>query len=175
MSSGKSYSLVGVQDTDKAIWHARLSADERKRLSSLANWKPQGHSVLQVGTADFLFSSALFWLLLRITPSESLNICSLQRTSSICPEVRSQPAKRGNGSSPNVRIRFPNAPLLSPFAWCLIVPVAKVKRKLEWQSFKPQGVSGKSPHPQRGSISPKKLCESNSATFDRAAGTNKRR
>jgi hypothetical protein len=65
MSSGKSYSLVGVQDTDKAIRHTRLSADERKRLSSLANWKPQGHSVLQVGTADFLFSSALFWLLLR--------------------------------------------------------------------------------------------------------------
>jgi len=42
MSSGKSYSLVGVQDTDKAIRHTRLSADERKRLSSLANWKPLG-------------------------------------------------------------------------------------------------------------------------------------
>lgn len=162
MSSGKSYSLVGVQDTDKAIRHARLSADERKRLSLLANWKPQGHSVLQVVTADFFFSSAMFWLLLRALIPISKIICSPWR-------------RGGNGSSPNVRIRFPNAPLLSPLAWCLIVPVAKVKRKLEWQSFKPQGVSGKSPHPQGGSISPKKLCESNSATFDRAAGTNKRR
>ncbi len=42
MSSGNSYSLVGVQDTDKAIRHTRLSADERKRLSLLANWKPLG-------------------------------------------------------------------------------------------------------------------------------------
>ena len=42
MSSGKTYSLIGVQDTDKAIRHTRLSADERKRLSSLANWKPLG-------------------------------------------------------------------------------------------------------------------------------------
>ena len=37
----------------------RLMADERKRLSSLANWKPQGHSVSQVRTAHFFISSAL--------------------------------------------------------------------------------------------------------------------
>jgi hypothetical protein len=30
--------------------------------------------------------------------------------------------------------------------------VAKVNRKLEWQSFKPQGVSGKSPRPLKGVV-----------------------
>ena len=65
MLSGKSCILVGMQDTDKPVRHVRLSADERKRLSSLANWKPLGHSVLQVGTADFLFSPTLFGSLLR--------------------------------------------------------------------------------------------------------------
>ena len=39
--------------------HARLMADERKRLSPLTNWKPLGYSVLQVRTAHFFASSAL--------------------------------------------------------------------------------------------------------------------
>ena len=55
MSSGKSYSLVGVQDTDKAIKHTRLSADERKRLSSRANWKPLGAFSIAGGDSRFLF------------------------------------------------------------------------------------------------------------------------
>ena len=59
MPSDKFHSLVGMQDTDKAIKHARLMADERKRLSSLTNWKPRGYSVLQVRTANFFISSAL--------------------------------------------------------------------------------------------------------------------
>ena len=42
MQSDKFHSLVGMQDTEKAMKHARLIADERKRLSSLTNWKPLG-------------------------------------------------------------------------------------------------------------------------------------
>lgn len=60
ISSGKSYSLVGIQDTDKAVRHTRLSADNRKRLSSLTSWKPQGHSVSQVRTADFFIMSFFY-------------------------------------------------------------------------------------------------------------------
>ena len=67
MSSGKFYRHVGEQVTDMPIRHARLSADERKRLSSLTNWNPQGNPVLQVVTADFFFSPALFSSLLRTT------------------------------------------------------------------------------------------------------------
>lgn len=59
MPSDKFHSLVGMQDTENAMKHARLMADERKRLSSLTNWKPLGYSVLQVMTAHFLTSSAL--------------------------------------------------------------------------------------------------------------------
>ena len=39
----------------------------------------------------------------------------------------------------------------------------------------PRGFGEISTPAEGGSISPKKLCESNSATFERAAGTNKRR
>jgi hypothetical protein len=42
MPSDKFHSLVGMQDTENAMKHARLMADERKRLSPLANWKPLG-------------------------------------------------------------------------------------------------------------------------------------
>ena len=59
MPSDKFHSLVGMQDTENAMKHVRLMADERKRLSSLANWKPRGYSVLQVMTAHFFISSAL--------------------------------------------------------------------------------------------------------------------
>ena len=40
MPSDKFHSLVGMQDTENAMKHARLMVDERKRLSSLTNWKP---------------------------------------------------------------------------------------------------------------------------------------
>ena len=59
MSSDKFHSLVGMQDTENAMKHVQLMVDERKRLSSFTNWKPQGHSVLQVRTAHFFISSAL--------------------------------------------------------------------------------------------------------------------
>ena len=42
MSSDKFHSLVGMQDTENAMKHVRLMANERKRLSSLTNWKPLG-------------------------------------------------------------------------------------------------------------------------------------
>ena len=42
MPSDKFHSLVGMQDTENAMKHVRLMADERKRLSSLTNWKPLG-------------------------------------------------------------------------------------------------------------------------------------
>ena len=60
MPSEKFHSLVGMQDTENAMKHARLMADERKRLSPLANWKPLGHSVLQVMTAHFFALSTPF-------------------------------------------------------------------------------------------------------------------
>jgi len=66
MPSGKFHSLVGMQDTEKAMKLARLMADERKRLSPLTNWKPQGHSVLQVVTAHFLFRPLFLCVLLRV-------------------------------------------------------------------------------------------------------------
>ena len=104
MSSGKTYSLVGVQDTDKAIRHTRLSADERKRLSSLANWKPLG--AFSIAGEDSRFLILIRSVLAAFTstnPNQHNHLFAL--------------AKRGgNGSIPNVRIRFPNAPLLSPLA-----------------------------------------------------------
>ena len=62
MSSDKFHSLVGMQDTENAMKHVRLMADERKRLSSLANWKPQGHSVSQVRTAHFFYLVRSFFV-----------------------------------------------------------------------------------------------------------------
>ena len=117
MSSGKSYSLVGVQDTDKAIKHTRLSADERKRLSSRANWKPLGAFSIAGGDSRFLilirsvlvaFTKSLH-LIIHNIGSPSANILNL-------PKSTFAFAKRGNGSSLNVRIRSSNAPLLSPLA-----------------------------------------------------------
>jgi len=88
MSSGKSYSLVGVQDTDKAIRHTRLSADERKRLSSRANWKPLGAFSIAGGDSRFLilirsvlvaFTKSLH-LIIHNIGSPSANILNLPKS-----------------------------------------------------------------------------------------------
>ena len=55
MPSDKFHSLVGMQDTEKAMKHARLIADERKRLSSLTNWKPLGVFSIAGGDSPFLY------------------------------------------------------------------------------------------------------------------------
>ena len=54
MPSDKFHSLVGMQDTENAMKHARLIADERKRLSPLANWKPLGVFSVAGGDSRFL-------------------------------------------------------------------------------------------------------------------------
>ena len=55
MPSDKFYSLVGMQDTEKAMKHVRLMADERKRLSSLTNWKPLGVFSIAGDDSPFLY------------------------------------------------------------------------------------------------------------------------
>ena len=55
MPSDKVHSLVGMQDTEKAMKHARLIADERKRLSSLTNWKPLGVFSIAGDDSPFLY------------------------------------------------------------------------------------------------------------------------
>ena len=55
MPSDKFHSLVGMQDTEKAMKHARLIADERKRLSSLTNWKPLGVFSIAGDDSPFLY------------------------------------------------------------------------------------------------------------------------
>ena len=85
MPSDKFHSLVGMQDTENAMKHARLMADERKRLFPLANWKPLGAFSIAGGDSPFLYlvrscivsfyehiplSSLLVWLLPRIRTKE---------------------------------------------------------------------------------------------------------
>lgn len=55
MPSDKFHSLVGMQDTEKAMKHVRLIADERKRLSLLTNWKPLGVFSIAGDDSPFLY------------------------------------------------------------------------------------------------------------------------
>ena len=138
-------------------------ANERKRLSSLANWKPQGYSVLQVRTAHFLFSSALLVSFYEhIPPYQALcMVC--------CHEYE-------KGSSQWRVIRFPNHRILSSCRLMFDRSSGKGKTQIGMVKFHTlKGFGEISTPAEGGSISPKKLCESNSATFDWAAGTNKRR
>ena len=143
--------------------HVRLMADERKRLSSLANWKPQGYSVLQVRTAHFLFSPALLVSFYEHIPPYR-TLCMVR-----CHEYK-------KGSSQWRVIRFPHHRILSSCRLMFDRSSGKGKTQIGMAKFRaPRGFGEISTPAEGGSISPKKLCESNSATFDGAAGTNKRR
>ena len=62
MQSDKFHSLVGMQDTENAMEHARLMADERKRLSPLANWKPLGAFSVAGGDCPFPYLVRSFFV-----------------------------------------------------------------------------------------------------------------
>ncbi len=68
-------------------------------------------------------------------------------------------AKEGAGMPVKAKsVPQTTAGLLTPSRF---IPATKVNRRLDKSSSRPQGFSGKSPHPQGGSISPKKLAQSN--------------
>ena len=119
-----------MQDTENAIKHVRLMANERKRLSSLANWKPQGYSVLQVRTAHFLFSSALLVSFYEhIPPYQALcMVC--------CHEYE-------KGSSQWRVIRFPNHRILSSCRLMFDRSSGKGKTQIGMAKFRsPKGFRG---------------------------------
>ena len=62
MPSDKFHSLVGMQDTENAMKHARLMADERKRLFPLANWKPLGAFSVAGENSPFLYLVRSFFV-----------------------------------------------------------------------------------------------------------------
>ena len=138
-------------------------ADERKRLFPLANWKPLGYSVLQVRTAHFFASSAP-----ALCPFTSTFPYPMPVSLVRCHEHE-------RGSSPWYVIRFPNHRILSSCRLMFDRSSGKGKTQIGMAKFQaPRGFGEISTPAEGGSISPKKLCESNSATFERAAGTNKR-
>ena len=153
-----------MQDTENAMKHARLMADERKRLSPLTNWKPLGYSVLQVRTAHFFASSAL-----SLCPFTSTFPYPMPVSLVRCHEHE-------RGSSQWYVIRFLNHRILSSCRLMFDRSSGKGKTQIGMAKFHAlKGFGEISTPAEGGSISPKKLCESNSATFERAAGTNKRR
>ena len=58
----KFHSLVGMQDTENAMKHARLMANERKRLSTLTNWKPLGAFSVAGENSPFLYLVRSFFV-----------------------------------------------------------------------------------------------------------------
>ena len=91
-----------------------------------------------------------------ISLSRPLLLCVLLRVISLIKSVSLvRFRERGGGVSPWKRICSSNYRRSSYTA--RFIPATKVNRRLDKSSSGPQGFSGKSPHPQGGSISPKKL------------------
>ena len=112
-----------------------------------------------------------------ISLSRPLFLCVLLRTHSHTKpisQVRCHEHERG--SSQWRVIRFPNHRILSSFRLMFDCSSGKGKTQIGMAKFQAlKGFGEISTPAEGGSISPKKLCESNSATFLGAAGTNKRR
>ena len=164
MPSDKFHSLVGIQDTEKAMEYVRLIAHERKRLSPLTNWKPLGVFSIAGGDSPFLYlvRSCLVSFYEHIPQSSPFSL------------VRFREYERR--SSQWYVIRFLNHRILSFCRLMFDRSSGKGKTQIGMAKFRaPRGFGEISTPAEGGSISPKKLCESNSATFDGAAGTNKRR
>ena len=152
-----------MRDTEKAMKHARLMADERKRLSLLTNWKPLGASSIAGEDSPFL-------CLVRSCLASFYEHIPLSSPFSL---VRCHEHERG--SSPWYVIRFPNHRILSSCRLMFYRSSGKGKTQIGMAKFQAVKDFGEISTPaEGGSISPKKLCESNSATLDWAAGTNKR-
>jgi len=164
MPSDKFHSLVGMQDTENAMKHARLMADERKRLFPLANWKPLGAFSVAGENSPFLYLVRSFF----VSFYEQIPL------SSPFSLVRHREYERK--SSQWYVIRFLNHRILSSCRLMFDRSSGKGKTQIGMAKFQAlKGFGEISTPAEGGSISPKKLCESNSATFDQAAGTNKRR
>ena len=134
-----------------------------KRLSPLTNWKPLG--VFSIAGDDSPF--------LCLVRSVIVSFYEHIPQSSPFSLVRFREYERR--SSQWYVIRFLNHRILSSCRLMFDRSSGKGKTQIGMAKFQAlKGFGEISTPAEGGSISPKKLCESNSATFERAAGTNKR-